>query len=146
MAITKHPGPSRTAQTPRRLQLLGVAIIVVGLVAAFFNWHSQDVIERQARARQTNELAGAAAAEPLPPDDSRRYTHDVEMYYGKTGMLVDSWTRVLESWTHGKRLSVVIAIGSLAVAGGCFFVGAVYSATEEREPESKPHSHEVDGR
>jgi hypothetical protein len=126
--------------------MLGAVIIVGGFVAAGSNWYSQDVVERQARARQTNDLAGAAAAEPLPPDDSRRYTHDVEMYYGKTGMLLDSWTRVLESWTHGKRLSVVIAIGSLVVAGGCFFLEAVYSATEERETESKPHQHGVDSR
>ncbi len=65
------------------------------------------------------------AAAPLEPDDSRRYTHDVELYYGKTGLLMDKCTRWLEGLMHGKSLARTIAVTSLIGATGCFLIARV---------------------
>ena len=62
--------------------------------------------------------------EPLSPEDSRRYTHDVEVYYGETGLLMEKWQRSLEEWTQGKPLAKLIAAGSLILATGLFYAGA----------------------
>jgi hypothetical protein len=64
--------------------------------------------------------------EALPPEDSRRYTHDVELYYGKSGLLLDKATHWLEGLSRGKPLAWTIAVASLVLAGGCLFIARVY--------------------
>jgi hypothetical protein len=98
------------------LNLLGLLVLLVGFGSAVVIWRTQDRIDRQDRDGGTTD--GAAA--PLAPEDSRRYTHDVEQYYGKTGLLADEWTRWFEGLAHGKALAKTIAVLSLAAAGGCF--------------------------
>jgi len=100
------------------LNLLGVIILGGGLGTAASIWQAQDRIDRQRGAQ------GADNTGPLAPQDSRRYTHDVELYYGTTGLLVDKWRRWWEEWTQGKPLAKVIAVGSLMLAGGIFYLGA----------------------
>ena len=68
------------------------------------------------------------AAAPLAPEDSRRYTHDVEQYYGKTGLLADEWTRWFEGLLHGKPLAKIIAGLALVAASGCFLSARVSRA------------------
>ena len=97
------------------LSVLAVTILVSGLGSAISIWLAQDRIDRQTRAEVT-DIAG-----PLPPKDSRGYTHDVEMYYGKTGLLMDKWGRWWEEMTHGKPLAKTIAVASLVVAVGVFY-------------------------
>lgn len=97
------------------LRVLAVTILVSGLGSAISIWLAQDRIDRQTRAEGT-DIAG-----PLSPEDSRRYTHDVEMYYGKTGLLMDKWGRWWEEMTHGKGLAKSIAVASLVIAGGVFY-------------------------
>jgi hypothetical protein len=121
------PTPARTRLL---LKLLGVVILVSGLSTAASIWLAQDRIDRQRSAGGT-DLTGA-----LSPDDSRRYTHDVELYYGETGLLVDKWRRWLEEWTRGKPLSKLVAVASLASAMGLFYVAA-HRRSPTRPPASK---------
>ena len=100
------------------LNLLGVIILLSGLGGATSIWLAQDRIDRQMAA------GGTDATGPLSPEDSRRYTHDVEMYYGETGMLMDKWERWWERMTHGKPLAETMAVVSLAAAGGLFYFAA----------------------
>jgi hypothetical protein len=100
------------------LKVLGVVILVSGLGTAASIWLAQDRLDRQQTA------AGVNTTEPLSPADSRRYTHDVEVYYGETGLLMDKWQRWFEEWTQGKRLAVLVAAASLVLATGAFRVGA----------------------
>ena len=97
------------------LRVLAVTILVSGLGSAISIWLAQDRIDRQTRAEGTN-IAG-----PLPPEDSRRYTHDVEMSYGETGLLMDKWGQWWEEMTRGKGLAKTIAVTSLVLAGGVFY-------------------------
>jgi len=100
------------------LNLLGVTILLAGLGIATSIWLDQDRVDRQKSAQATN------GAETLSPEDSRRYTHDVELYYGETGMLMEKWKRWLQEMTRGKPLADVIGIASLVSAGGLFYLAA----------------------
>ena len=97
------------------LNRLGLIILLVGFGSAVFIWLAQDRIDRQ-------DKEGTAA---LAPEDSRHYTHDVEQYYGETGLLVDKWTRWFEGLGHGKGLAKTIAALSLVAASGCFLSARV---------------------
>ncbi|EDY21387.1 hypothetical protein CfE428DRAFT_0632 [Chthoniobacter flavus Ellin428] len=65
----------------------------------------------------------------LAPDDSRRYAHDTEVYFGKTGALADKWTRTVSSWSQPKPLAIIVIVVSGLLAGGCFLAA--------RRPELK---------
>jgi len=122
------------------LIVLGLVILVGGLSPAASIWLAQDRIDRQRSAGGT-DIPG-----PLSPEDSRRYTHDVELYYGETGLLMDKWRRWWEEWTQGKPLAKVIAVASLILASGLFYAAANRSrptglpkpSTTQRPPGSKP--------
>ena len=103
------------------LNRLGLLILLVGLGSAGFIWGNQDRLDRQDRE-------GASA---LAPEDSRRYTHDVEQYYGETGLLVDKWTRWFGGLAHGKALAKTIAVLSLVAASGCFLSARVAEAGQQ---------------
>jgi hypothetical protein len=109
------PTPARTRLM---LSLLGLIILVSGLAVAASIWVAQDRLDRQTSA------GGGDTTSPLPLEDSRRYTHDVELYYGQTGILVDKWRRWWEEWTHGKPLARVMAVASLILASGLFYAAA----------------------
>lgn len=113
-----------------RVRLLAATILVAGLGSAVSIWLAQDRIDRQRRVEETN------AAEPLSPEDSRRYTHDVELYYGETGMLVEKWKRWFAEMTHGKGLAYTIALASLVVGSGLFYVAAHTNRPTETQQSS----------
>ena len=100
------------------LNLLGLLILLTGLGSSVFIWQSQNFLDEQDRKEGTTDLATA----PLAPEDSRRYTHDTELYYGETGLLMDKWARWFEGLTHGKSLAKTIGVLSLAAATGCFWI------------------------
>lgn len=106
------------------LNLLGFLVLLVGFGSAVFIWQAQDRIDRQARNAGTTDIAAA----PLAPEDSRRDTHDLELYYGETGLLMDKWRRWFEGLAHGKSLAKTIAVLSLVGASGCFFSARVAKA------------------
>jgi hypothetical protein len=110
--FSRIPGSRRL-----RLNLLGAIILIAGLSSAASIWLEQDRIDRQKSARGDN------SAEPLSPQDSRRYTHDVELYYGETGMLMEKWKAWFRNMTQRKPLAETIAVGSVGLAAGLFFLG-----------------------
>ncbi len=115
LKLLSLPTPGRRRFT---LNLVGVVILGAGLSTAASIWLTQDRIERQ-RSAGDSSMTG-----PLAPEDSRRYTRDVEIYYGETGLLMEKWRRWLEEWTQGKPLAEVIAVASLILAGGLFYAEA----------------------
>jgi hypothetical protein len=99
-------------------KLAGLLILLAGLGSSVFVWLAQDRIDRQERKQGVADMAAA----PLEPDDSRLYTHDMELYYGQSGLLVDKWRRWFEGLARGKSLAKTIAVLSLAAGGGCFLM------------------------
>ena len=103
------------AQLRSRLNWLGVVVLVAGLGSAVLIWRAQDRIEREAEAAQS-----ADPAAPLSPLDSRKQVRDVEMYYGKLGVLMEEAEELL----HGKPLAKTIAVVSVLTATGLFLFAA----------------------
>jgi hypothetical protein len=106
--------PMSVARLRLTLNLLGAVALLVGLVSAALIWQAQERIERQEAAQ------GADSAAPLSPLDSRKQVRDVEIYYGKSGVLIEEAEQLL----HGKPLAKTIAILSLVTGGGFFLVAA----------------------
>jgi hypothetical protein len=94
---------------------IGAGILLVGLGSAAWIWHEQDLIDRQQDAAQA-----AGGASPLAPEDSRRHVRDVEIYYGKLGLLMEQ----AEGLFHGKPLAKTIGVISVVAAAGLFLVSA----------------------
>lgn len=105
---------------PRRLKLIGYLVLLIGLGSSVAIWRAQERMDRRNASFRTNDISGY-----LSPDDSRRYTREVEIYYGKTGVLFERWTRKAETLAHGKPLAVTIAIVSILAAASCFLFAAV---------------------
>ncbi len=57
---------------------------------------------------------------PLSPGDSRKYSRNVEIYSGSTGLLLDRWMQAVRELGHSKTMAIVIAAVSLAGSVGCF--------------------------
>jgi hypothetical protein len=64
----------------------------------------------------------ADPAAPLAPSDSRKLSREIEIYYGKTGVLMERWREGLETFTYGKRLALLILVTSSLSAGACFLL------------------------
>jgi len=103
------------AQFRSALRWSGVAILMVGLGSAALIWRAQDRIDREDEAAQI-----ADPATPLSPLDSRKHVRDVEVYYGKAGVLVEKADALL----HGKPLAKTIAVVSVMAATGLFLAAA----------------------
>src|SRR5579863_7214640 len=91
----------------------GVVILLVGLSSAALVWRAQDRIERESQAAQI-----ANPATPLPPLDSGKHVRDVEIYYGKVGVLLEKADELFQ----GKTLAETIAFAAVIIASGLFFV------------------------
>lgn len=94
------------------LQRCGAIILFAGIcLAAFIYWSAQPSTD-----------ATVYADSVLAPDDSRRYAHDTQVYFGKTGALADKWTRMIATWGEPKPLAITIIVVSGLLASGCFWV------------------------
>ena len=93
----------------------GVVILLVGFGSGILIWRAQDRIERE------NEAAQALNPDDhLPPLDSRKHVRDVEIYYGKSGVLMEEAEELL----HGKPLAKTVGIVSVITATGLFLAAA----------------------
>jgi hypothetical protein len=107
------------ARMQYRLRLLAGLILAAGWISAAWTWRAQDEVDRQNANRDPR-------LQMMAPGDSARYTRQVEIYYGKTGLLTDRGLRALEELTHGKSLAMALAGGSFLVALGLFASAAIY--------------------
>ena len=94
------------------LNLAGAIVLLAGYTGAVLVWRAQDRLEQPD--------AAAAEAAPLPLLDSRRDSQQVELNFGKSGLLIERALEWLESLTHGRRLAKTLIVLSSAAAIGCF--------------------------
>ena len=106
---------SPSARFRSLLNWSGLVIAVLGLGSGVTIWRAQDRIERENEAAQ---IVNPAA--PLPPLDSRKHVRDVEIYYGKVGVLLEKADELF----HGKPLTKIIGIVSIVTAIGLFLVAS----------------------
>jgi hypothetical protein len=96
------------------LNLAGMLILLVGLASAVI------ILRAHAGEQQTSDEQIINPEAPLTPSDSRKQSREIEIYYGKTGLLFERWSEQAAALFHGKALAKVIAIGSGIMASGCF--------------------------
>ena len=102
------------------LHLLGLVILLVGYSGAALIWRAQDRIDQKNAADQAAIDAGM-----LSPLDSRKDTRQLEVYYGKSGLLMEGLTEWVESLTHGKPLAKTLIVLSSATAIGLFIAAGM---------------------
>ena len=92
------------------LNRAGFLVLAAGLGAAVWIWHAQDVVDRQ-KGGQSAEVSAL---------DSRKYARDVEIYYGKSGILMEQ----AQAYLQGKGLAKTVAVASILTATGLFLFAA----------------------
>ncbi|HZR16147.1 MAG TPA: hypothetical protein VFE51_02365 [Verrucomicrobiae bacterium] len=109
--------PNFGARLQRSLKAVGWIILVSGLTSSALIWHAH------ARDKEVlNDPADPMA--PLATSDSRKQSRQVEIYYGKTGLLFERWSEKAAELSHGKPLAEMVFGISLIAALGCFFVSS----------------------
>ncbi len=109
-----------------RLNLLGAAILLVGLAGAALVYHRA---EKAAAGLGYEELGGQLYR--ILPEDSKQYQRGLELYGGTANVLADELRRWLVSWFEGKSLAYLIAVVTVLISLG-FFYAANYSTERNK--------------
>ncbi len=71
---------------------------------------------------------------PIEPENSKAYIHDMELFGGKAAVLADEFRRWFEGLWHGKSLALTIALGTVIISAGFFYLaGRLPSATPDEK-------------
>jgi amino acid transporter len=98
------------------LKLAGLVILLAGYFIAGIIWQGQARLDQQAAELDANPEA------PLSTLDSRKGVQQAELYYGKSGVLMENLAGWFRSLTHGRGLAKTIIVLSSIAAIGCFLV------------------------
>ena len=98
------------------LNAVGVIVLLLGIVGACIVY----AIGQNRSAGQGANAGGAWQDGTLAPADSKNFSHDVEMYNGKLGVLVVKWWDLCDVLKRPGSVAIMIAAGSVAAACGCF--------------------------
>ena len=110
---------------PTYLNLISAIILVVGLGSATLIYQ-----------RAGNDPYGALGYEvvdghiyPIMPEDSKMYSHNLELYGGKLNVIMDDFRRWFAGLWQGKSLALIIACTAIMISLGFF-----YAANYLRQP------------
>lgn len=101
-----------SSKTRLFLILAGLVVLLAGYTGAALVWRAQNRAEQQ----------GQNESGPLPLLDSRRDAQQVELNFGRTGLVVEHFREWFLSLFHGRRLAETLVVLSSGAAIGCFFV------------------------
>jgi hypothetical protein len=97
--------------TGRRLQIIAVAILIVGLATAIGIYVSA--------ARSTDDMV------LYEIEHSKQYQRTLELYGGKANVIAVELTQWFDSLWHGTRLAYTVACATVLLAGGFWLAAAV---------------------
>ena len=101
----------------RQIRTIGVAVLILGLVAAgvvyWMGTHS-----------------GQPSEDDLLPGNARAESHQMQLLYGKMGLLTQ---KLSDDLKQPKTQAFLIATLSVLVAGGCFYFARLSAAGDETE-------------
>ena len=124
--------PSRFLRQQARLRALGLLVLLLGLgSASVIYWRG---------AHSSDASRGVRPDDPLSVEDSKRASRDVEIYYGKTGLLG------MKLWQQMQRpgsLAILIAAVSTLTAGGCFLFAHGPPIPVKQAEGGEPENREV---
>ena len=112
--------PSSSRKRRTAFNALGVLVLVLGTGSAgLIYWHAQQSSATPPNGQAISTVEGGWQDGTLAPQDSKKSSRDLELYYGKAGML----TIRLRDWLEQpETLAIIIATVSTLVAAGCFLV------------------------
>jgi hypothetical protein len=113
-----NPTTTRSSPSKRRavLNAVGVIVLLLGIVGACIVY----VIGQNRSVGRGATADGAWQDGSLAPADSKSFSHDVEMYNGKVGVLVVKWWEFCDELKRPGSVAMMIAAGSVVAACGCF--------------------------
>ena len=118
--------PIQRPSLVRRAELLktvGVAVLVLGLVAAsVVYWSGEKRSETVTEDPQTPELGHSWKDGSLLSKDLKGSSRTMEMNYGKVAVLVANWLHQWEELKPHQRLAAAIATIATLVAICCFVI------------------------
>jgi hypothetical protein len=97
--------------TGRRLQMIAVAILIVGLITAIGIYVSA--------ARSTDDMVAYEI------EHSKQYQRTLELYGGKANVIAVELTQWFDSLWHGTRLAYMVACATVLLAAGFWLAAAV---------------------
>jgi hypothetical protein len=97
--------------TGRRLQMIAVAILIVGLITAVGIYLSA--------ARSTDDMVAYEIRH------SKQYQRTLELYGGKANVIAVEITQWFDSLWHGTRLAYTVACATVLVAVGFWLAAAL---------------------
>src|SRR6266404_5047650 len=104
-----NDGTQRPLMSKLTLHIVGSIILAVGIGGAtLIHWNAQHPPEEVPYADDLNAL------------DSRKYGHDLELYSGKVGVLMDKWIRSAKELGHSEPFALSVAVISTAAGISCF--------------------------
>jgi hypothetical protein len=97
--------------TGRRLQMISVAVLIVGLVTAIGIYVSA--------ARSTDDMIAYEI------EHSKQYQRTLELYGGKANVIAVEITQWFDSLWHGRRLAYTVACATVLLAAGFWLAAAL---------------------
>ncbi len=108
----------KTANLRIRLYLVTVIILVAGLGGSLLIY--------MAAVNDADSVLGYEMSDgnvyPINPEDSKAFTHDMELYGGKANVLANELTNWFAGLWHGKSLAFTTAVITMLVSVVIFFI------------------------
>ncbi len=123
----QHPPSSHG----KALRILGVVAMLIGLgIAAAIYRHGQAQARIQEQAEEQNDGGNSI-------EDSKRLSQEMEMNWGKLGLLGEKLSRMAGEWEQPIPLAIGVATVSILACAGCFFAASQWDAHSESEKENR---------
>jgi hypothetical protein len=116
------------------LKLLSALILLLGVASAALVYHRA--------AQDSSRASGYEAADgtiyPIMPGDSKLYRHNLEVYGGKFGVMLDDFRRWFLGLWQGKSLAVMIAAAAIMIALALFSAAHHHPRQDDDHQENGP--------
>jgi hypothetical protein len=122
MQVNDKPGQTRPGRTRRRtaFNTLGILIFVLGTGSAgLIYWNAHHRSAQPSNVQGTSAADGSWQDGTLALQDSKKSSRDLEMYYGKTGMLA---VRLRDWFEQPESRAIILATTSTLAALACFLL------------------------
>ncbi len=125
IVVEKAPSIPKTARRQRKLYRLAGLVLVAGYAGAVILAMAPQ-LRHVPKANVSAE--GGWQDTTLPPADTKIFSRDVEMNYGKIGVLVARGQVWWEDLDPAERWAILLAVLSSLVAAGCYLAGRYVEA------------------
>lgn len=118
---------SKTKNLQKGLYLIAAIILLVGLSSAVLIYLTA---EDASNGVLGYEVIGGNVY-PIRPEDSKTYTHDLELYGGKANVLVNELMRWFDGLWHGRSLAFTVGFVTILISFVLFLVARHLSSGPE---------------